>query len=141
MASVVTVMASWLPDSWNDRLRWARCTARACRSPLRGDVRVDLAAFQRGERELGRDGHRGACREDDDGEHAQERHEDAHDGAGRAVCVMRRGWPGALLQPGSPGRAVGTVRLLKKGCPPSVRGHRAVISAAFALPTDGCRAG
>ena len=27
---------------------------------LRGDVRVDLTAFQRGERELGRDGHRGA---------------------------------------------------------------------------------
>ena len=61
----------------------------------------------------------------------------------RAVrcAVMRRGWPGALLQPGSPGRAVGTVRLLKKGCLPSVRGRRAAISAAFAQPTDGRRTG
>ena len=31
---------------------------------------------------------------------------------------MRRGEPGALLQPGSPGRAVGTVRLLVKVCGP-----------------------
>ena len=31
---------------------------------------------------------------------------------------MRRGEPGALLQPGTPGRAVGTVRLLVKGCGP-----------------------
>ena len=38
-----------------------------------GDVRVDLTALQRGERELGRDGHRGAQREDGDGEQAEQR--------------------------------------------------------------------
>ena len=38
--------------------------------------------------------------------------------------VMRRGWPGALLQPGSPGRAVGTVRLLKKVRQPQCTGWR-----------------
>ena len=83
-----------------------------------GDVRVDLTALQRGERELGPDGHRGAQREDGDGEQAEQRQEDGHDADRGRVGVMRRGEPGALLQPGTPGRAVGTVRLLMKGCGP-----------------------
>ena len=86
-----------------------------------GDVRVDLTALQRGERELGRDGDRGAERQHGDGEQAEHGQQDGHDVDRARAGGVRRGEPGALLQPGSPGRAVGTVRLLVKGCGPSVR--------------------
>ncbi len=47
-----------------------------------GDVRVDLAALQRRERELGRDGHERAHRERGDAEQAQHGQQDCH----RARC-------------------------------------------------------
>jgi len=47
---------------------------------LLGDVRVDLAAFQRRQGELRRDGDRRTQRERDDGQQAQHGQQDAHDG-------------------------------------------------------------
>ena len=84
--------------------------------------RVDLAAFQRGEGELGRDGDRGAEREGDDGEQAERGEQDGH---------RRRPLPGIcgghrVRGPGvvwSPGRRC--VRWARGAPPPGCPGVRA----------------
>ena len=78
-----------------------------------GHVRVDLAALQRGERELRGHRDRGAQGERGDGEQAEHGQQHGHGVAGRsrpagADGVVRRDRPGLLLEPGSAGRAVGT---------------------------------
>ena len=38
LSYMVESMPSWLPDSWNDRLRWARCYVTAGQANCRGPV-------------------------------------------------------------------------------------------------------
>ena len=119
-------MASWQPESWNDRLRWARGDGAGPAVADGGGVSVDATAFQGGEGELGRDGDGGAESEGDDGEQAQRGEQDGHrrrPGAGilrRVPGPWTRSWSGAQVgggvrwargapPPGCPGVRVGSV--------------------------------
>ena len=84
MISVVTEMPTCAPDSWNDSVRWARWIMLVAPAAGAG-VGVDGAAFQGGQRELGRHEHRRPEREDDEGQQGQQCVDDAH-----RVLVDRR---------------------------------------------------
>ena len=80
MINVVIEMPTWAPESWNDK-RAMRPLHELVTAPAGAGIRVDRAALQRGQRELGGDEHRGAG-----GEHEKRQQR-------RARCTRRSSRP------------------------------------------------